>query len=176
MKEIWKDIPNYVGFYLVSNIGRIKSLPNKDGYKKTERILKPVNRAGYLQVGLSRKGKTKLFQISRLVLIAFVGNSNLQCNHKNGIKTDNRLENLEWCTPYQNIRHSIETGLKKSAIGYDLPQTKLTISQVRRIRFIHKNIKVEPGYWKKIAKSLGVYRTALYDIKYNITWKHVHAI
>ena len=100
MEEIWRAINNYEGLYEVSNLGRVKSLGNDKNRK--EKILKPRNNGqGYLFVGLSKEGSRKLYTIHRLVLMAFspVENSeSLQVNHRNECKTDNRLENLEWCT------------------------------------------------------------------------------
>lgn len=102
MIEIFKDIEGYEG-YQISNYGRVKSL----NYNRTgkEKILKPTkDKKNYLRVDLSKQGKRKQYQIHRLVAQAFLDNPNNyeQINHKNEIKTDNRVENLEWCTPKQN--------------------------------------------------------------------------
>lgn len=99
MIEIYKDIQGYEG-YQVSNHGNVKSLK----YGK-ERILKPAKVSfGYLRVDLSKQGKRKIYYIHRLVAMAFIDNPNNleQINHKNEIKTDNRVENLEWCTNEYN--------------------------------------------------------------------------
>lgn len=106
LKEIFKNIPNFEGLYQASNLGRLKNLKtglflsgcfDKNGYRKT--ILRKNNKRYY-------------FRIHRLILYAFKGKSNLQCNHKNGIKIDNRLENLEYCTNSENIKHAFRIGLK----------------------------------------------------------------
>ena len=101
MKEIWKDIPNYEG-YQISNLGRVKSLKRPYGLKG--RILKPKITRGYYIVGLFKNSIGKWHYIHRLVWIAFNGPipENMQVNHINEIKTDNRLENLNLMTPKEN--------------------------------------------------------------------------
>lgn len=113
--EIWIPIKGYEDLYEVSSNGQIKSLRrlivlSKGSYWKQEMILKPQkDTGGYLQVGLSKNRKVKIISIHRLVAIAFLTNyENKKCvNHKNGIKDDNRFENLEWCSYSENLIHSI---------------------------------------------------------------------
>jgi hypothetical protein len=114
MKEIWKDVPGYEGRYRVSSKGRIKSLnravPYRIGITRTlpERLLKPTkNYKGYLCVKLYNFGH-KSYVLHRLIALAFIPNpeNKPQTNHKNGIKEDNRVENLEWCTNQENQLHS----------------------------------------------------------------------
>ena len=102
--EEWRDIPGYFGLYQVSNFGRVKSLVGTHRESR-ERILKPYKtKYGYLRVRLCKDGKVKQFYVHRLVAEAFIPNpDNLpQVNHKNENKTDNKVENLEWCTAKYN--------------------------------------------------------------------------
>jgi hypothetical protein len=114
IKEVWKDIPDYPN-YQVSNYGRIKSLERtiiyKDGSKHLykEKILKPSNdKDGYLLIGLHKDNKCQVFRVHRLVALAFIPNpENLPIiNHKNEIKTDNRVENLEFCSARYNVTYN----------------------------------------------------------------------
>lgn len=110
MEEIWKDIEEFPR-YEVSNYGRVRN--------KETGCIRKLSKAdnGYLHVDLYKKddatnGYTRL--IHRLVADAFLGkHDNLQVNHINGDKTDNRVENLEWCTQSDNLKHSYNTGLRK---------------------------------------------------------------
>lgn len=117
--EIWKDIPDYEGRYQASNSGKIKSLKRTvirgRGSESIviERILKPNIKRGYYTVGLSTQGKIKYITIHRLIAITFIPNpDNLpQVNHKDENKTNNCVDNLEWCTCLYNIQYG--TGIKR---------------------------------------------------------------
>src|SRR5574344_1047861 len=99
---LWKDIVGFEGLYQVSNDGQVRS------YYRTKKTLIPQkDKDGYNRVFLFKNKKGKWHFIHRLVLEAFVENiyKKEQVNHKNGIKNDNRLENLEWCTQSENQLH-----------------------------------------------------------------------
>ena len=122
MQEIWKDIVGYVGLYQVSNCGRVKSLDRvifrKNGYIQTikERILKPyISKNGYKVVALSINGKHKTMYVHRLVAESFIISTiyNLDVNHKDGNKLNNHVDNLEWLSRSNNMKHAHNIGLIK---------------------------------------------------------------
>ena len=109
MMEIFKDIEGYEN-YQVSNYGSVKSLGN--GKTRKEKVLKPTkNKDGYLRVGLCKQGKRKMYLVHRLVTSAFIENPNNyeEVNHKDEDKTNNKVENLEWCDHKYNINYGTRT-------------------------------------------------------------------
>lgn len=116
MKEEWRDIKGYEGWYQVSNLGNVMSLPRKvrfgkhDHFQYTkQRILKP-KRGGntdYWYIGLSKNNEVKYHSIHRLVAQAFIDNpeNKAEVNHKDGDKKNNLISNLEWTTRSENLKH-----------------------------------------------------------------------
>lgn len=126
MIEEFRPIQGFESLYEISNTGRVRPL-----FKSRVEYLKPkTNHKGYLYFGLSHNKKDFSRFQHRLIAQAFIPNpeNKPQINHINGIKTDNRIENLEWCTNGENGRHAVKTGLRRPAylgkFGKDHNQSK----------------------------------------------------
>ena len=122
-QEIWKDVIGYKGYYIVSNLGNIKSLDNfkvgsyNSTYLKKGKLLKNnLNRQNYKYVVLCKDGIKKHSLIHRIVLESFIENTYNKpfVNHIDSNPSNNRLENLEWCTASENQLHSFKTTNRKS--------------------------------------------------------------
>lgn len=164
--EIWTPIPGYEEFYEASTEGRIRSKDRikGNGVPLKGRILKPnTDRGGYLYVRLYRDGGSKYLKIHRLVAMTFIENpqNKPQVNHKNGIRNDNRLENLEWVTCSENHRHAFDVLGKKGSkamLGKPSVKRKLTREQVEQILMDNRS-------QEKIAKDYGVSQETISNIK-----------
>lgn len=124
--EIWKDISNYERVYQVSNFGRIKSLERKVNSRHKQRTVKEkilrvkYNKFGYKTVCLSSELQKREFFIHRLVAYAFIPNpeNKPQIDHINGIKSDNRVENLRWVTAKENSNNPVTLQKLKGSNNY----------------------------------------------------------
>jgi hypothetical protein len=138
--EVWKKIEGFEN-YEISTFGNVRGLPiiTKFGIatkKYPLRFIKKWNdKKGYLYVTLINNGKKKNLLIHRLVCSAFLENKHCkaQVNHKNGIKSDNNIENLEWCTAKENLKHAVDTGLNINYGIYNY-QSKLNLQDIDFIR------------------------------------------
>jgi predicted XRE-type DNA-binding protein len=159
--EVWKKIEGFEN-YEVSNLGNVKSL----NYKRSNlsKLLKYTNNnSGYRYVVLSKNNIQKTFLIHRLVALSFLKNpQNKKCvNHKNEIKKDNNLENLEWATHSENSKYSLKTTKNKnvSENHWNCKLSKLNIKEI--LNLINKgNISQ-----KEIAKKYNVNQSTISDIK-----------
>jgi len=166
MIEEFRDIQGYEGLYQISNLGRIKSLK----FKK-EKILKCIEEKDkYLIINLYNK-KQKMHKVHRLVLLSFKPEEYFEgavCNHKNSIRCDNRLDNLEWCTPKENIHHGIKNGFI-NVVGENNKSSKLKEHQIQVIRNLYKVLKNQTV----IARLFNVRKNTISRIINNKTWTHV---
>jgi hypothetical protein len=124
IEERWLDVVGYEGLYSVSDMGRVYSQPRTEfvssrrtgghyRYRNSLLLSPTLNKLGYLQVGLHKDGICKLKTIHRLVATAFIPNPDKEVNHINGIRKDNRVENLEWSNRKHNSLHSTQVLGKK---------------------------------------------------------------
>ena len=114
---MFKNIKGYEGLYQVSDKGQVLSLEKKRGHRIYPRKILTIitDETGYSKVSLFKNGKTKRCLIHRLVAQAFLKNNNNypQVNHKDGNKANNTIENLEYCTASENMKHAVKMGLNK---------------------------------------------------------------
>lgn len=141
-QEIWKDIPWYEWLYQVSNLWRIKN--------RHKILSQSNNNCWYLIISLSKCNKSKKHLVHRLVLSSFNYREWFFVNHKNWIKADNRIENLEWCTRSENMKHAF----------------KIWKAYIWKNNFFKKN---NPDKWKFWKNS----RFAVPIIQYSISWEFI---
>ena len=155
--------------YTVDTAGRIYS-----GH--TKKFLKPFsNPRGYMLVDLHHNGKSYTRQVHRIVAQAFISNpEHLETvNHKNGDKTDNSVDNLEWMTVLDNVRHAWATGLVKPRYGEANPANVYPEGLIHLVCQL-----IEEDYYsnKEIADMCGVNVTLIRDIKFRGKWKQVSSL
>lgn len=158
---MWRDIKDFEGYYQISDSGEVRSLErirlSKNGCicPVKERILKPsIDKNGYRKITLMKNGKYYYYRICRLVALAFIPNpSNYPVvNHKNEIKDDDRVENLEWCSFAYNTRYSIyKQSHKISCNGIEYPS----------IRECSRKLNIDNSCIRYCLKTGGVYKRLL---------------
>lgn len=177
-----KDVPNFEGLYWVNADGNVITKNWRNTGK--EAILRPAtDNKGYLRVGLMKNGKLYTLKVHRIVAQAFIPNPELkpQVNHKNGIKTDNRVENLEWCTHKENALHAVKNGLWDMKIaGWNKGITTLKGSQIGtallkelQVKEIREKFKPRKYTRKMLAKEYNVTEACIADIVRGKSWKHL---
>ena len=163
----WVDIGFGNGYYQISRNGLVRSVDRKLSNGATNRgVLRipTLSKNGYHYIDLYCEGKRKRYYVHRLVAIAFIPNPNGYkiVNHINGIKVDNRVENLEWSTYSKNLIHAYRTGLNKN-IGVNHWNAKLSDNEVLGIR---EELRKERYKQYEIAEMYGVSDSTISEIKH----------
>lgn len=160
MSELWRE--TWYDGYEISNLGRLRSTRRAE----SRIVIGRPDKEGYIEAHIRHNGRVKWLRLHRLVASVWIGqpSTNLQVNHINGDKSDNRAENLEWVTNLENRRHAIETGLAAHLAGERHGSAKLTWDQVRQIRVMEET-------QDRIALLFGVSQSAISDIKRFRTWR-----
>ncbi|SMD67738.1 NUMOD4 motif protein [Bacillus mobilis] len=178
---ITKDLEGYEGRYEITEDGRVfrkeRTVKTKkqDGsvyYQKLKRMeLSQSTASGYSTVSLTRNKYPKPTLVHRLVAKTFIPNpeNKPQVNHINGVKTDNRVENLEWVTPKENIDHAEENNLRKHYKGTEHANSKLNDEDIRKMRNMFDNGVSQT----EISKIFNVGITTIWGIVHRKRWKHV---
>ena len=182
--EIWKSIPEYEGMYEVSNLGRVRSLDREEFYYnehgtkcvrfRTGMILNPdIGNNGYPRVRLRNKENTKKMLVHRLVAFAFIYNENVDTdiiiNHKDSNPSNNRVDNLEWCTQQYNIKYSYVCG-NSSNVGSKHPQSTITEDIAKEIYILGHSGKYTNI---ELAATFNVNKQMINNIKIGHTWSHI---
>lgn len=155
----WRKCPSFPS-YFISNTGRVFSL-------KTGKILNPAKQKGYYIIWVAQHGKRRQIYVHRMVLDAFIGPSELFVNHIDGNRSNNNLENLEYCTQKENIRHAYRIGLiPLTPPGIGNPASKLSKDDVFGILELLK--KGQPQ--RKIGEIYGVSQRCVQFIKQRQTY------
>lgn len=174
MAEIWVPVLGYEGFYEASSEGNVRRI-HRYGRAHVH-LLRPGSRRDYANFTLCLESQAKTFCAHRLVWEAFNGQipAGMQINHKNGDKRDNRLSNLEICTPSENTLHAVHVLHRPWTKPPHVPGTKNgrakineeAVQEIRRLRQLG---------WsqQKIADAFGIHQTGVSALLRGLTWKHL---
>ncbi len=177
LKETWKDIPEYEGYYQVSNLGRVRSLDRvmlrcNNSLKTLEGklLLSDLMKGGYLQIQLSKNSERKKFLIHRLVLLTFIGPcpDGMEACHNDGNRINNVIYNLRYDTRKNNIIDRERHG--NTAKGESHGLSKLIESDVIEIRESYKEGNISQN---ELARKYNVSRGSIRYVINRKSWKHI---
>lgn len=176
MSELWKRVPGFEEFYEASDLGSLRRIATHKGKPKCAVINPHLKSHGYADYWLFRDGnRPKRVAAHRLIWQTLVGPipDGLVINHKNGVRLDNRLENLEVVTPSENQLHAFRVLGRihpdTSVHGERNGSAKLDAEKVREIR----RLRASGMYQYVIAEKFGVTQRAIAQIEHGLTWSHV---
>lgn len=170
--EHWKPIPGFERVYEASSFGRIRIVVKRHNIRAGTVLAQCPDKNGYLLVRLSLDGSQAaghMRRVSRVIAETFIGpiGDDLQVNHLDGVRTDNRPENLEICTARENVRHSID--VLGSRIGEKNHASKLTEVDVLALR-----LRAAEGHtFAALGRVFRISAVAAGNIAKGRTWKHV---
>lgn len=172
-KEEWGDVVGYEGIYQVSNRGRVKRTARGPSTWPGRVLTAHADGAGYLRICLCKDGIQQHQYVHCMVAETFLGTRpslNHQVNHKNGVKDDNHIENLEWTTRAENVRHSFDVLNRSAPKGEAVWTSKLTPDDVKKIRHLYATNKHNQV---DLAEIFGVTRAEIGYIVRGDMWQHV---
>lgn len=167
-----KDCIGYEGLYAITEDGKVWSHPKKGKGAHNGRWLRQgVDSRGYFQVAFKIRGKVSLYLVHRLVAKAFIPGFDpaKDVNHKDGNKLNNRVDNLEWCTRSENIRHAYNIGLRRPPKGSLNGNAKLSEDDVKSIRRMLR----AGASQKTLCERYGVSSQSLSNIALRKSWRHI---
>lgn len=173
--ELWKDIPGTNGKYQASNLGRLRT-NNWKGTGETH-VMKPAHDAnGYLRTMIRRYGRVRTVKVHRVIAETWIGipeKGRDQINHINNIRDDNRVENLEWVSKKENLAWMMLQGRQTMNHGSKNGMSKRTGLTEEKVREIRRRYDVSVMTRRQWADEFGIGLSALSDIVYGRSWKHV---